>query len=804
MKIFVLALCLLFFTACNKRPAPPPPVAAIPPLPEFVELDGLYRQFQGFRNDRLFLRFGFTANFPQSDWLQHVRQLEQNPELAERADLLANLAVASRIHGDGSTVTRKFEERFTASLHTPGPSLPPETPDQAETPAADAGPELNPPPGPVATAETAVAQPAEAAAEQAQAAATAREIPNAPPLSAPEIQAQAPGESNAVVAPTALAAAAEAVSQPQEQAEPPAATQEGTEPATDPAGQAAPSPTAQIVAAPQPQERAEPQTDTQTATATGEDSTDPAAQAALSPAVQFVTAPQPQEGAEPQIDTQTAKATGEDSTAQAVSSPTAQIVTTPQQQEGAEPQIDTQTAKATGEDSTDPAAQAALSPAVQFVTAPQPQEGAEPQIDTQTAKATGEDSTAPAAQAVSSPTAQIVTAPQQQEGAEVQADPQTATATGKDSAAADRYVTPAQASEIDHAQAMVAQLTQSPAPADVPSPGNPAAQSSASPPTAPDNAASTSGQTFIADPAQDMSSVATAEAVPVSPAPDAPQMPAPAEPSPSQNSVAHHPADDDAITILFTGDTQGVIYPQPGITGTVGGLARRPPIIESVRTESQAMVLLDAGDAFASGFPRAEHINKALVRAMNRMHYDAMGLGPHDFAVGEIALRELANAASFPMICSNLEFQKGAVPWIRPYALLDRGRHRIAVISLLFPDSAVKITRARVVAPQQALRKLIPQLAPQADVIVLMTQAPGEEIAAMLAPGADVDVTLGDARSMSLDSPRYIPSVAKGRGIGLVELRQTAGHYQTTRTIPLLASGTLDVNILKIIDTIPK
>lgn len=725
MKIFVLALCLLFFTACNKRPAPPPPVAAIPPLPEFVELDGLYRQFQGFRNDRLFLRFGFTANFPQSDWLQHVRQLEQNPELAERADLLANLAVASRIHGDGSTVTRKFEERFTASLHTPGPSLPPETPDQAETPAADAGPELNPPPGPVATAETAVAQPAEAAAEQAQAAATAREIPNAPPLSAPEIQAQAPGESNAVVAPTALAAAAEAVSQPQEQAEPPAATQEGTEPATDPAGQAAPSPTAQIVAAPQPQERAEPQTDTQTATATGEDS-------------------------------------------------------------------------------TDPAAQAALSPAVQFVTAPQPQEGAEPQIDTQTAKATGEDSTAPAAQAVSSPTAQIVTAPQQQEGAEVQADPQTATATGKDSAAADRYVTPAQASEIDHAQAMVAQLTQSPAPADVPSPGNPAAQSSASPPTAPDNAASTSGQTFIADPAQDMSSVATAEAVPVSPAPDAPQMPAPAEPSPSQNSVAHHPADDDAITILFTGDTQGVIYPQPGITGTVGGLARRPPIIESVRTESQAMVLLDAGDAFASGFPRAEHINKALVRAMNRMHYDAMGLGPHDFAVGEIALRELANAASFPMICSNLEFQKGAVPWIRPYALLDRGRHRIAVISLLFPDSAVKITRARVVAPQQALRKLIPQLAPQADVIVLMTQAPGEEIAAMLAPGADVDVTLGDARSMSLDSPRYIPSVAKGRGIGLVELRQTAGHYQTTRTIPLLASGTLDVNILKIIDTIPK
>ena len=135
------------------------------------------------------------------------------------------------------------------------------------------------------------------------------------------------------------------------------------------------------------------------------------------------------------------------------------------------------------------------------------------------------------------------------------------------------------------------------------------------------------------------------------------------------------------ITLLFSGDTQGVIYSQPGGGGPVGGLARRPPTIDHFRSEDPGIVVLDAGDAFVSGFAKAAAINKVLVRAMNLMRYDAMGLGPHDLAIGEVMLRELASIASFPMICSNLQFQKGVEPWIKPYVLIKRDQARIALVN---------------------------------------------------------------------------------------------------------------------------
>jgi hypothetical protein len=59
-KIFLLAVCLLSILACTKRPAPAPAEQPLAVLPEFAQLNA-YRQFQGFRNDRLY-SLGFTAN----------------------------------------------------------------------------------------------------------------------------------------------------------------------------------------------------------------------------------------------------------------------------------------------------------------------------------------------------------------------------------------------------------------------------------------------------------------------------------------------------------------------------------------------------------------------------------------------------------------------------------------------------------------------------------------------------------------------------------------------------------------------
>jgi len=255
------------------------------------------------------------------------------------------------------------------------------------------------------------------------------------------------------------------------------------------------------------------------------------------------------------------------------------------------------------------------------------------------------------------------------------------------------------------------------------------------------------------------------------------------------------------ITLLFSGDTQGVIYSQPGGGGPVGGLARRPPTIDHFRSEDPGIVVLDAGDAFVSGFAKAAAINKVLVRAMNLMRYDAMGLGPHDLAIGEVMLRELASIASFPMICSNLQFQKGVEPWIKPYVLIKRDQARIALVSLLPSAPGARITGAKLIPPRQALQAMLPELRSNADCVVLLTQCGTEEISALLGDEGAVDVILGDGNGKSSDNRAYLPAVPKGLGFGLVRLeRADGGLFRPVESLPVLMGAVSDDHVLQIME----
>jgi hypothetical protein len=255
------------------------------------------------------------------------------------------------------------------------------------------------------------------------------------------------------------------------------------------------------------------------------------------------------------------------------------------------------------------------------------------------------------------------------------------------------------------------------------------------------------------------------------------------------------------VSILFSGDTQGVVYPQPGPFGSVGGLARRTSTIAHFRMEYPGVVLLDAGDTFTSGFERAEKINKVLVRAMNHLRYDAMGLGGLDLAMGEVSLRELAAMAKFPMVCSNLEFQQGFDPWIKSYVIFERNGRRIAVLSVLAAPSGAVITGARFVAPEKALGALLPKLRSSVDFVVLLTQLGSEEAAELLGEGSVVDVILGDRNAASMTSPAYVPAVPKGLGLGLLRLNKTApGAPARVESMPVLLGTDSDAQLIQILD----
>jgi hypothetical protein len=255
------------------------------------------------------------------------------------------------------------------------------------------------------------------------------------------------------------------------------------------------------------------------------------------------------------------------------------------------------------------------------------------------------------------------------------------------------------------------------------------------------------------------------------------------------------------VTILFSGDTQGKVFPKPGLAGDVGGLARRPSTIAYFREKDPGVLLLDAGDAFASGFAGAQMTNKILVRAMNRMGYDAMGLGPQDLAMGEVALRELVGMAKFPLVCSNLEFGKGVSPWIRPYAIFERNRLKVAVVSLLPSIPGAVITGARFIAPADALRALLPRLQNRADCIVLLTQFGSEDVASLLGGDEEVGVILGDSMEFSRGRPAYIPAGPGGLGFGSVRLEvRDEGPVRVTQVLPVFLREDSDAQIVEMLD----
>lgn len=266
-------------------------------------------------------------------------------------------------------------------------------------------------------------------------------------------------------------------------------------------------------------------------------------------------------------------------------------------------------------------------------------------------------------------------------------------------------------------------------------------------------------------------------------------------------SVSSVPSPASEVSILFSGDTQGVVFPQPGPLGSVGGLARRTSTIAYFRAEDPGVLLLDAGDTFASGFERAEKINKALVRAMNHLRYDAMGLGSFDLAMGEVALRELAAMAKFPMVCSNFEFQQGVTPWIKPYLILERNGRRIAVLSVMPASTGATVTGTRFVAPEKALGKLLPKMRSMADFVVLLTQLSGDEVAGLLGEVNLVDVILGDRSVASKASPEYAPAAAKGLGLVLVRLGMASPDAPArVEVMPVLLGRDFDPQIIQILD----
>lgn len=140
------------------------------------------------------------------------------------------------------------------------------------------------------------------------------------------------------------------------------------------------------------------------------------------------------------------------------------------------------------------------------------------------------------------------------------------------------------------------------------------------------------------------------------------------------------------LVILHTNDTHSQVEPTQKSTlktSDMGGYARRMGVIQQIREKEKNVLLVDAGD-FSQGTPYFNFFNGRIeVDAMNRMNYDAVTLGNHEFDNGVDTLAVILRNARFPVLSSNYEMAGTPLKEeIKPYLLMERGGLRIGIMAL--------------------------------------------------------------------------------------------------------------------------
>lgn len=147
-------------------------------------------------------------------------------------------------------------------------------------------------------------------------------------------------------------------------------------------------------------------------------------------------------------------------------------------------------------------------------------------------------------------------------------------------------------------------------------------------------------------------------------------------------------AKDFTLTILHTNDLHARVEPAKVKNGTYGGYARQATLIRKFMASDENPILVNAGDTFQGTLYFSLYNGLADLAFMNRVGYQAMAVGNHEFDLGDRPLAEFAKRANFPMLAANLDVTKSPDlnGLIKPSTVLTVGGQRIGIVGAVTAD----------------------------------------------------------------------------------------------------------------------
>jgi 5'-nucleotidase/UDP-sugar diphosphatase len=263
------------------------------------------------------------------------------------------------------------------------------------------------------------------------------------------------------------------------------------------------------------------------------------------------------------------------------------------------------------------------------------------------------------------------------------------------------------------------------------------------------------------------------------------------------------------VTILHTNDHHGRFW-----SNRHGeyGMAARKTLVERIRKEVKAedghVLLLDAGD-INTGVPESDILDaEPDIMAMNRMRYDAMAAGNHEFDNPPNVLKKQMAWMQFPLLSANVYERSSGFCLLQPYKIFTFKGLRIAVVGFTTSDT-YKQSNPDVVGffefkPMiETAARLVPKIRQKSDIVIALTHigyypsgihlpnAPGSVSLARSVDG--IDVIVDGHTHEQLDTPvkegntLIVQASEYGKYLGRMDLEYLNGKLtlKNYRLIPV-------------------
>lgn len=242
---------------------------------------------------------------------------------------------------------------------------------------------------------------------------------------------------------------------------------------------------------------------------------------------------------------------------------------------------------------------------------------------------------------------------------------------------------------------------------------------------------------------------------------------------------------DFTLSILHINDVHSRIEPinrfdstcRPGDNAAgkcFGGMARVKSAIDlrrgALRAAGRNVLTLDAGDQFQGSLFYATYKGAVAVELMNRIGFDAMAVGNHEFDDGPLKLAEFADRAEFPLLFANtnLADEPLLTGKIKSHIVKEFDGEKVAIIGVLAEDTDETSSPGDTIPfirSESILKKLVRQLeADGIDKIILLSHVglPRDKEIASSVDGIDVIVgghshTLLDTYPLEVAAPNGKP-----------------------------------------------